>query len=83
MKTRTQVIQWLKDNSLYEIVGRKLPIPVEKHPMQDIDLHEFFVTAFDWKYTSEGEDFWKKINKDFLDWYGPVTTDESKKKKKK
>ena len=77
MKTRKQVLQWLKDNEIYDKVKRKIAIPVERHPMNDNDLHEFFVSAFDWRYTSEGADYWKSVNKKYLDWYGSTKSEKS------
>ena len=85
MKTRAEVVQWIKDNDLYDKVRRKLPFSVERFPMMDADLHQFFVLAFDWKYTSEGEEYWENVNKQFIDWFGkmPIETKEPKRRKKK
>ena len=82
MKTRKEVLQWLKDNELYDVVKRRLPVAIDRFPMLDVDMHQFFVLAFEWKYTSEGEDYWKEINNKFLEWYGKIPAQDNKKKKK-
>ena len=85
MKNRKEVVQWLKDNELYDKVKRKLPFAVEKFPTMDTDLHQFFVLAFDWRYTSEGEDYWKDVNRQYQEWFGKTSDDSKviKRKKKK
>ncbi len=77
MKTRAEVLQWLKDNGFYEKVKRRLPVTIEKFPTSDADLHEFFISAFDWKHSSEGEDYWRGVNKKYLEWYGTVKSEKS------
>ena len=76
MKTRKEVLKWLKDNGYYELVKRKMPVPVERYQFEDCALRDFFVGAFDWEYTSEGKEFWKKVNRDYQEWFGPLPDDD-------
>lgn len=62
IKNNDDIIEWLKACDVYEKVLSKT-----EHflPMGKFTLLEAFI----WKHTSEGFDYWNKINNKFIKWY--------------
>ena len=72
MKTKEQIIEWLKSNALYDafvknispiIVGDEIERYIEERTVPSI-----IESAFHWEATEEGHDFWKNANKKFIHW---------------
>ena len=73
MKTKEQIIEWLKSNALYDAFAKNiLPKTVEEmvekycSRMPDIGIIDF---ALNWSGTSEGYGFWSSANVIFLKWF--------------
>ena len=72
MKTKEQIIEWLKSNGLYEAFAKNISATtVEKEVEQYIEERENFSLirrAFLWNGTDEEYDFWNNANKEFIHW---------------
>ena len=73
MKTKEQIIEWLKSNNLYDafaknILSKTVEEEVEQYSRQRhvIGIIDF---AFDWEDTDEGFDFWGQANCEFIQWF--------------
>ena len=85
MKTKEQIIEWLKSNGLYDAFAKNIHQSV-------IDMVErseakgwsrrLIEYPFCWSCTSEGFQFWDNANKEFLQWFdsyeqtGPSSEDD-------
>ena len=72
MKTKEQIIEWLKSNGLYEAFAKNVSSEnveekVERF-MTEGKSHKIFETAFVWRATNEGLTFWSNANMKFLRW---------------
>lgn len=72
MKTKEQIIEWLKSNGLYEAFAKNIShTTVVRHVDQCIverDANIIIGSAFDWETTDEGTKFWNDANTKFLQW---------------
>ena len=72
MKTKEQIIEWLKSNGLYEAFAKNVSSEnVEEKDerfMTEGKSHKIFETAFVWAATDEGLTFWSNANTKFLQW---------------
>ena len=73
MKTKEQIIEWLKSNGLFEAFDKNIfpETCVLRHVEQCIaEGHANIIigAAFDWGTTEEGAKFWKDANTKFLQW---------------
>ena len=72
MKTKEQIIEWLKSNGLYEAFAKNVSSEnVEEKVelfMTEGKSHKIFETAFVWAATDEGLIFWSNANTKFLQW---------------
>ncbi len=73
MKTKEQVIEWLKSNGLFEAFAKNIfpETYVLRHVEQCIaegHANTIIGAAFDWEATDEGAIFWKDANTKFLQW---------------
>lgn len=72
MKTKEQIIEWLKSNALYDAFAKHIPQSVEEMVERSVAkgwsrrLIEF---PFCWSCTSEGYGFWSSANVIFLKWF--------------
>ena len=70
MKTKEQIIEWLKSNGLYEAFAKNIsPITVEDEVERRTSRGESFRiidSAFNWLDSDEGPAFWSNANKDFF-----------------
>ena len=73
MKTKEQIIEWLKGQGLYDAFAKNiLPTTVEEvvekycRRMPDIGIIDF---ALNWVSTNEGFSFWDNANSEFLQWF--------------
>ena len=73
MKTKEQIIEWLKSNGLYEAFAKNIPaVTVEEEVEQYIKERENFSLirrAFLWNCTDEEYEFWYNANKEFIHWF--------------
>lgn len=82
MKTRKQIIEWLKSNGLYEAFAKNVSSEnveekVERF-MTEGKSHKIFESAFVWVATDEGLTFWSNANTKFLQWlYSDEQTEQS------
>lgn len=73
MKTKEQIIEWLKSNGLYDAFAKNIhPVTVEEIAEQYIreaycSLSIF--NSFSWRNTDEGFDFWDIANRNFMQWF--------------
>ena len=82
MKTKEQIIEWLKSNGLYEAFAKNVSSEnVEEKVelfMTEGKSHKIFETAFVWAATDEGLIFWSNANTKFLQWlYSDEQTEQS------
>ena len=85
MKTKEQIIEWLKSNGLYEAFAKNIfPRTVEDHVVLCIAERQANIingSAFDWEATDEGTKFWNDANTKFLHWLNsdaqPVQSSDS------
>ena len=74
MKTKEQIIEWLKSNGLYNAFASNLRNFFNCDVKEHIDnLGEgkwryLIVSAFDWEATDEGGKFWNDANTKFIQW---------------
>lgn len=72
MKTKEQIIEWLKSNGLYDAFAKNISSEiVEQEIEQYVNEREnfsLFRRAFLWKGTDEEYDFWSDADKKFLHW---------------
>ena len=72
MKTKEQIIEWLKSNGLYEAFAKNIShATVVRHVDQCIaerDANMIIGSAFNWETADEGYDFWLNVDREFLQW---------------
>lgn len=72
MKTKEQIIEWLKSKGLYEAFAKNIShTTVVRHVEQcTAERHANIIigSAFDWEATDEGSKFWNDANTKFLQW---------------
>ena len=72
MKTKEQIIEWLKSNGLYDAFAKNIfPRTVEEvvaHNIAEETVPELIRSSFWWLNTNEGCDFWSSANEKFLLW---------------
>ena len=73
MKTKEQVIEWLKSNNLYDAFAKNIsPVTVEEmvekycSRIRAIGIIDFALT---WVQTKEGFKFWDNANDKFQQWF--------------
>ena len=70
MKTKEQIIEWLKSNGLYEAFAKNISSKTVDEVVEEyesvIGIIDF---AFIWENTDEGQDFWCSANEKFLLWF--------------
>ena len=73
MKTKEQIIEWLKSKGLYEAFAKNIhPVTVEEIAEQyirEVHCSLSIFTSFSWHNTDEGFDFWAIANRDFMQWF--------------
>lgn len=73
MKTKEQIIEWLKSKGLYEAFAKNIhPVTVEEIAEQyirEVYCSLSIFTSFSWHNTDEGFDFWAIANRDFMQWF--------------
>ena len=74
MKTKEQIIEWLKSNGLYNAFASNLRnffnCDVKEHidKLGEGKWRYLIVSAFDWEATDEGGKFWNDANTKFIQW---------------
>ena len=72
MKTKEQIIEWLKSQGLYDAFAKNIShATVVRHVDQCIAERQANIiigSAFDWEATDEGTKFWNDANTKFLQW---------------
>lgn len=72
MKTKEQIIEWLKSNELYDAFAKNIHQSVKEMVERSEAKgwsHKLIEYPFCWSCTSEGFLFWNNANKEFLQWY--------------
>ena len=73
MKTKEQIIEWLKSNGLYDAFAKNIsPKTVEEmvgHFFKGGNVSDIIGSSFWWLKTNEGLDFWRNANNEFLCWF--------------
>lgn len=82
MKTKEQIIEWLKSKGLYEAFAKNIhPVTVEEIAEQyirEVHCSLSIFTSFSWHNTDEGFDFWAIANRNFMQWFNSdEQTDQS------
>lgn len=72
MKTKEQIIEWLRSQGLYEAFAKNIsPITVEDEVERQTSIGEssrIINSAFHWLNSDEGPVFWSNANKEFFRW---------------
>ena len=72
MKTKEQIIEWLKSNGLYDAFAKHMPQSVEEMVERSVAKgwsRRLIEYPFCWSCTSEGYGFWSSANVIFLKWF--------------
>ena len=82
MKTKEQIIEWLKSQEWYDAFAKNVsPVTVKDHVVLCIAERQANIiigSAFDWEATDEGTKFWNDANSKFLQWlYSDEQTEQS------
>ena len=72
MKTKEQIIEWLKAQDWYEAFAKNVsPVTIKDHVVLCIAERQANIiigSAFDWEATDEGTKSWNDANTKFLQW---------------
>ena len=72
MKTKEQIIEWLKAQEWYDAFAKNVsPVTIKDHVVLCIAERQANIiigSAFDWEDTDEGSKFWNDANTKFLQW---------------
>ena len=82
MKTPEQIKAWLEAQPWYELF-KSYTLDEDANPHTDVDGFKYdsektlsgirgdstIVSAFVWRRTNEGYDFWNNVNNQFYEWY--------------
>ena len=72
MKTKEQIIEWLKSKGLYEAFAKNISSENVEEKVERFvaegKSHKIFESAFVWAATDEGLTFWSNANAEFLHW---------------
>ena len=72
MKTKEQIIEWLKSKGLYEAFAKNVSSENVEEKVERLvaegKSHKIFEPAFVWAATDEGLTFWSNTNAEFLHW---------------
>ena len=82
MKTKEQIIEWLKAQEWYDAFAKNVsPVTIKDHVVLCIAERQANIiigSAFDWEATDEGTKFWNDANTKFLQWlYSDEQTEQS------
>ena len=72
MKTKEQIIEWLKSNALYDAFAKHISQSVEEMVERSVAKgwsRRLIEYPFCWSCTSEGYGFWSSANVIFLKWF--------------
>lgn len=73
MKTKEQIIEWLRSQGLYEAFAKNIsPITVEEVVSQYFsESHAIGLIDYElnWEETDEGFNFWNQANCEFIQWF--------------
>ena len=72
MKTKEQIIEWMKAQEWYDAFAKNVsPVTIKDHVVLCIAERQANIiigSAFDWEATDEGTKFWNDANTKFLQW---------------
>lgn len=72
MKTKKQIIEWLKSNGLYDAFAKNISSENVENQVEQFVAEEksrnILASSFLWQSTNEGYDFWHNADKEFLRW---------------
>ena len=72
MKTKEQIIEWMKAQEWYDAFAKNVsPVTIKDHVVLCIaerQANMIIGSAFDWEATDEGTKFWNDANTKFLQW---------------
>lgn len=72
MKTKEQIIEWLRSQGLYEAFAKNIsPVTVEDQVKQFVTegrSRNILQSSFFWAHTDEGVGFWDNADDEFLQW---------------
>ena len=82
MKTKEQIIEWMKAQEWYDAFAKNVsPVTIKDHVVLCIAERQANIiigSAFDWEATDEGTKFWNDANTKFLQWlYSDEQTEQS------
>ena len=73
MKTKEQIIEWLKSNDLYDAFAKNISSKTVDEVIEEYLKEESVIGiidfAFIWRNTDEGQDFWCNFDREFRKWF--------------
>lgn len=73
MKTKEQIIEWLKSNNLYDAFAKNISSKTVEEEVEQYSRQRHVIGiidfAFDWEDTDERFDFWNQANCEFIQWF--------------
>lgn len=73
MKTKEQIVEWLKSNKLYDAFAKNISSKTVEDEVEQYSRQRYFIGiidfAFDWEDTDEGFNFWGQANSEFIQWF--------------
>lgn len=68
MKTKEQIIEWLKSNNLYDAFAKNISHDTVEQHIAERQPKRIFRDSFRWLTTDEGFDYWDNADSKFLQW---------------
>ena len=73
MKTKEQIVEWLKVQGLYETFAKNISFKTVDEVIEECLKEESVIViidfAFIWSNTDEGQDFWCNADREFRKWF--------------
>lgn len=73
MKTKEQIVEWLKSNKLYDAFAKNISSKNVEAAVEDYckESHDIGIIDYElnWEETDEGFNFWHQANCEFIQWF--------------
>lgn len=69
MKTIEQIKQWMSFRGILERWSRYSHQNIDDERLQGVRLYNLISSFFTWRMTDEGDEYWRRIDREYRDWY--------------